>query len=137
MCNYITWNLFITFWSLEEVVGDLRNHVRSSVQHFFKNRPLLFSETFQLVRACKRDQNFPSAFLKKSCFAHIVQKLTKIGHFCPKYQKLRFFLFFRNPFIRIDFLVRRRIRKNLEFSPRSFVRSCATHFLRILLLLFF
>ena len=39
--------LFLYFWSLDEVVGDLRNHVRS----------LDVSENLQLVRACKRDKN--------------------------------------------------------------------------------
>ena len=47
------------------------NHVRSSVHlavcslvtQFLKNLSLLFSETFQLVRACKCEKNVPSAFL--------------------------------------------------------------------------
>ena len=46
---------------------DLRSHVcpfvRSSVTLFLGNRSLLFSETLQLVRACKQEKNVPSAFL--------------------------------------------------------------------------
>ena len=56
------------FWSLDEVVGDLRIHVRASVRPcvtlLLENRLLLFSETLQLVRACKCEKNVPSAFLK-------------------------------------------------------------------------
>ena len=59
-----------TFWSLgDQPKRDLRNHVRPFVRplvtQFLENRSLLFSETLQLVRACKRDKNVPSAFLKK------------------------------------------------------------------------
>ena len=55
------------FWSLDEVVGDLRSHVcpyvRMCVTRFLGNLSLLFSETLQLVRACKCEKKVPSAFL--------------------------------------------------------------------------
>ena len=51
------------FWSLDEVVGALRIHVRSSVTRSLGNLSLLFSATSQLVRACKCEKNVPSAFL--------------------------------------------------------------------------
>ena len=60
-----------------------------------ENRSLLFSETLQLVRACKCEKNVPSAFLKNSHFAHFGQKLSKMGHFgpkCPKMEVFRIFL---------------------------------------------
>ena len=37
--------------------------VRTYVARFLGNRSLLFSETLQLVRACKFEKNVPSAFL--------------------------------------------------------------------------
>ena len=43
----------------------VRSFVRSSVPDFLKNRSLLFSETWQLVRTQKGGKNVPSAFLKK------------------------------------------------------------------------
>ena len=79
------------FWSLDEVVGDLRIHVTLLLE----NRSLLFSETLQLVRACKREKNVPSAFFEKnSRFAHFGQKLSKIGHFGPKFPKIEVFHIF-------------------------------------------
>ena len=57
-------------------------------------RSLLFSETLQLVRTRKRGKNVPSAFLKKSRFAHFDQKLSKIDHFDPKCQKMVVFRIF-------------------------------------------
>ena len=68
--------------------------VHSYVTQFLENLSLLFSETLQLVRACKRDKNVPSAFLKNSRFSHFGQKLTKIGHFGLKCPKLEVFAFF-------------------------------------------
>ena len=57
-------------------VGSLKNSknlefsprpfVRSSVPDFLKNRSLLFSETWQLVRTQKGGKNVPSAFLKNA-----------------------------------------------------------------------
>ena len=80
----------LIFWSLDEVVGDLRIHVRPSVRAYvcmyvcmyvtllLENRSLLFSETLQLFRACKRDKNFPSSFLKK------IPVLPILAKNCPK-----------------------------------------------------
>ena len=60
------WLFLAHFWSLDEVVGDLGSHVcpyvRPYVRLFLGNRSLLFSETLQLVSACKREKNFPSVF---------------------------------------------------------------------------
>ena len=82
---------------------ESRLSIHLSVAQFLENHSLLFSETLQLVRACKRDKNVPSAFLKNSHFAHFGQKLNKIGHFVPKCLKMvGFFAFFHNPFIRIS-----------------------------------
>ena len=70
------------FWSHGEVVGDLRScvclYVRTSARLILGNRSLLFSETLQLVRACKREKNVPSAFL--IIFYRFGQKQAKIGH---------------------------------------------------------
>ena len=70
------------FWSLDEVVGDLRIRVRASICPYvtllLENRSLLFSETLQLVRACKCEKNVPSAFLKKNPVSPILAKN------CPK-----------------------------------------------------
>ena len=54
-----------TNWSLrpQESRLSVRSSVRSSVTLFLGNRSLLFSETLQLVRACKFEKNVPSAFL--------------------------------------------------------------------------
>ena len=41
----------------------MRSYVRTSVTLFLGNRSLLFSETLQLVRACKCEKNVSSAFL--------------------------------------------------------------------------
>ena len=41
----------------------VRAYVRLCVTPFLGNRSLLFSEALQLVRAFKREQNVPSAFL--------------------------------------------------------------------------
>ena len=71
------------YWSLDEVVGDLRSHVcpsvRTSVTRFLGNRSLLFSETLQLVRACRCEKNVPSAFLK------IFTVLVILAKNCPKW----------------------------------------------------
>ena len=37
--------------------------VRACVTRFLGNCSLLFSETLQLVRACKREKNVPSSFV--------------------------------------------------------------------------
>ena len=87
-------NVKIIFWSLNEVVWDLSNHVRPSVTQSLENRSLLFSEILQLVRACKRDKNVSSAFLKKFRFAHFGQEMSKIGPFGPKCPKMEVFCIF-------------------------------------------
>ena len=89
------------FWSLDEVVGDLRIHVRPSVRTsvrpsvtlLLENRSLLFSETLQLVTACKPEK-CSKHFLENSRFAHFGQKLSKIGHFGPKCPKMEIFCIF-------------------------------------------
>ena len=89
-------------WSLEEVVADLRIHVRPSVRasvrwyvrRFLENRSLLFlklSSFFGLVSATKM---FQALFGKNSRFAHFGQKLSKIGHFGPKCPKMEVFRIF-------------------------------------------
>ena len=106
----LLWVPSSTFWSLDEVVGDLRSHVcpyvRPYVTRFLGNRSLLFSKTLQLVRGCKCEKNVPSAFLKKIPVSPILAKN------CPKWnilaqnaQKWRFFAFFCNPCIRISYFL--------------------------------
>ena len=75
----------LLFWSLDEVVGDLRIHVRASVRSYVhpsrccsKTVHYFFSETLQLVRACKREKNVISAFLKK------IPVLPILAKNCPK-----------------------------------------------------
>ena len=48
--------------------------------HFSRNPFFTFSETLQLIRAFNSEKHVPTAFLKKSRFAHFGQKLSKIGH---------------------------------------------------------
>ena len=82
----------MSFWSLDEVVGDLWNHVclsiRPPITQFLIIRSLLFSETLQLVRACKSDKNVTSAFLENTGFADFGQKLAKIGLFGQIFPKI-------------------------------------------------
>ena len=67
-------NIGRLFLSLDEVVGDLRNHVRPSVRpsirslvtQFLENLSLLFSETLQLGRTWIGNKNVPSGFSKKN-----------------------------------------------------------------------
>ena len=89
--------------SLDEVFGDLRILVRACVRMYvctyvtllLENRSLLFSETLQLVRACKCEKNFPSAFLKKIPVSLIFPKnCPKWGILAQNAQKWRFFAFF-------------------------------------------
>ena len=75
----------LSFWFVEEFVRTLnfalvRPFVRSFATRFLGIPSLLVSENLQLLRACKGGKNVPSAFLKKSRFAHFGQKLLKIGH---------------------------------------------------------
>ena len=80
--------IYQTFWYLDEVVGDLRIHVRASVRtrvrasvrHAVARKPFItFSETLQLVRACKCEKNVPTAFLKK------IPVLPILAKNCPKW----------------------------------------------------
>ena len=96
------------FWSLDEVVGDLRIHVHpyvrtygcTSVTLLLENRSLIFPETLQLVRAWKCKKNVPSAFLKKIPVLPILAKNSpKLAILAQNAQKWRFFAFFRNPCI--------------------------------------
>ena len=73
---------------------SVRTSVRMYVMRLLENRSLLFSETLQLVRACKRDKNVQSDFLKNSRFAHFGQKLSKIDLFGSKCAKMEVFLNF-------------------------------------------
>ena len=82
------------FLSPNCVSVDLKD-LRLYVTRFLEIRSLLFSETLQLVRACKRDKNVPSAFLKKNPVSpHFGQKLSKIGLFGPKCSKMEVFRIF-------------------------------------------
>ncbi len=96
-----------TFWFVEEFVRTLNlalvcPSVRLSVTRFLRIPSLLFSETLQLVRACKRDKNVPSAFLKKITFCPFWPKTVQNWPFWPKMLKNGGFShFYRNPFIRI------------------------------------
>ena len=65
---------FLFFWSLDQLVVEtlgvtsvclfVHPLVRLSVRHAFSRKPFItFSETLQLVTACKREKNVPSAFL--------------------------------------------------------------------------
>ena len=87
------------FWSLDEVVSDLWNHVcpfvDSSVRlsRSFSKTVHYFSETLQLVTAFKPDKNASSTFLKNSHFSHFGQKLQNLL-FYPKIPKNEIFAFF-------------------------------------------
>ena len=96
----------------------MRPYVRASVTLLLENRSLLFSETLQLVRVCKREKNVPSAFLKK------------IGHFGPKCPKMEVFRIFGKiqkwtfwpnlvHFGSLDEVV-----GDLRIHVRAYVRSC-------------
>ena len=78
----------------------VRASVRLYVTLFHGNRSLLFSETLQLVRACRCEKNVPSAFL-------II--FTVLAKNCPKWPFLAknnrnggFWHFFLEPRIRIS-----------------------------------
>ena len=79
---------------------SVRPYVRTYVTLLLENRSLLFSETLQLVRACKCEKNVPSAFLKKNPVLPILAKnWPKLAILAQNAQKWRFYAFFRNPFI--------------------------------------
>ena len=50
-------------WRPKDSHPSVRASVRTCVTRLLENRSLLFSETLQLVRACKREKNVPSTFL--------------------------------------------------------------------------
>ena len=84
-----------TNWPLgpQESCPSVRMFVRSYVRNAFSRKPFItFSETLQLVRACKREKNVPSAFLKK--FPFWPKTVPKIGHFGPKCPKMEVFRIF-------------------------------------------
>ena len=71
------------------------SYVRTYVTLFLGNRSLLFSETLQLVRACKRKKNFRSAFFVRSLVSevekghfHIFQENSKCPFLAKIYQNL-------------------------------------------------
>ena len=66
---------------------SVRASVRPSDTLLLENRSLLFSETLQLVRACKCEKNFPRAFLKKFPFCPFWPKTVQIWSFWPKMSK--------------------------------------------------
>ena len=68
--------------------------VCTCVTLLLENRSLLFSETLQLVRACKWEKNVPSAFLKKIPVSPILPKnCPKLVILAQNAQKWRFFAF--------------------------------------------
>ena len=73
----------------------VRPSVRLSAMAFLEIRSLFFSETLQLVRACKGGKNVSSAFLKKNPVLPILAKnCQKLGILAQNAQKWRFFAFF-------------------------------------------
>ena len=98
------------FWALDqrsfETLGVvfICPSVHTYVTLFLGNRSLLFSETLQLVRACKHEKNVPSAFLiifPVLAILAILAKNFQNGPFWPKINKNRGFSFFPEPRIRI------------------------------------
>ena len=67
-----------TLGGVASVRSSVRTSVRLCVTLFLRNRALLFSETLQLVRACKREKNVPSSFFYN--FRRFGQKRAKMGH---------------------------------------------------------
>ena len=64
----LAWGMGQSFWSLDEVVGDIRNHVRAYVRtyvvrKYLRARSSNFSETWQLGRTWIGAGNVPSGFL--------------------------------------------------------------------------
>ena len=75
----------------------MRAYVRTCVRPSrccWKTVHYFFSETLQLVRACKCEKNVPSAYLKKFRFRPFWPKTSKIGHFGPKCPKMEVFRIF-------------------------------------------
>ena len=62
--------IIVHFWSLDQLVVEtlgvafVRTYVHPFVRNAFSRKLfIIFSETLELVRACKREKNVPSAFL--------------------------------------------------------------------------
>ena len=71
--------------SLETLwVEFVRTCVRTCVTRFLGNRSLIFSETLQLVRACRCEKNVPSAFLIMFTVLAILAKNCPIWPFLAK-----------------------------------------------------
>ena len=82
-------------WRPKDSRPSVRPYVRLYVTLLLETRSLLFSETLQLVRACKCEKNVSIAFLKKIPFRPFWPKTSKIGHFgpkCPNMEVFRIFL---------------------------------------------
>ena len=100
--NQIAFVLYCKFvWSLNEVVGDLRIHVRASVRTSVRpSRCCSKTVHYFFLKLCSQlglvsvIKIFQALFLKNSCFAHFGQKLSKIGHFGPKWPKIEVFRIF-------------------------------------------
>ena len=69
------------FWSLDQLDVETLGvtSIRPSVRYAFSRKQFItFSKTLQSVRACKREKNVPSAFLKK------IPVLPILAKSCPK-----------------------------------------------------
>ena len=87
-------------WRPKDSRPCVRPYVRTYVTLLLENRSLLFSETLQLVRACKCEKNVPSAFLKKFPFCRFWPKTVQNCPFWPKIPKNGGFPnLSRNPFL--------------------------------------
>ena len=77
---------------------SVRTYVRMYVTRLLENRSLLFSETLQFVRACKREKNVPSNFFFIFPFCPFWPKTVQHWPFWPKCPKREVFrIFFSIP----------------------------------------
>ena len=106
--NQLFRNQFFCLWVRRMLIRknlefSPRPFVRSSVRSqrvFSESLHYFFSETFQLVRACKGGKNFPSAFLKKNPVLSILaNNCPKLAIFGQNAKNGGFSHFSRNPFI--------------------------------------
>ena len=82
-------------WRPKDSRPSVHASVRMYVTLLLETRSLLFSETLQLVRACKCEKNVPSAFLKKIPVLPILAKnCPKLAILAQNAQKWRFFAYF-------------------------------------------
>ena len=81
-------------WRPKDSRPFVRPYVRACVTRLLENGSLFFSETLQLVRACKREKNVPSAFLKKIPFCPFWPKTVQNWPFWPKMPKIGGFSLF-------------------------------------------